>query len=216
MNTARRKYAGMVSALDDAVFKIETIYKKDQIWNNTLMIFTTDNGGPLKSANNFPLRGHKATSWEGGVRGISFVRGLNVPRNTVTQELMHSTDWYATLSSVAGYDITYPTQLLPLDGINQWNILTGATDANGKLLKTSRLNIMHNCPGNTEENDLGGAYRSGMYKLLMLSKTMQVNSGMIQTPPPGNRLNVPWVPTAAREEYHYLDDCRYGWDHRQW
>ena len=196
MNTARRKYAGMVSALDDAVLKIETIYKKYQIWNNTLMIFTTDNGGPLKSANNFPLRGHKATSWEGGVRGISFVRGLNVPGNTVTQELMHSTDWYATLSSVAGYDITYPTQPLPLDGVNQWNILTGATDANGKLLKTSRLNIMHNCPGSTEENDLGGAYRSGVYKLLMASKTMQVNSGMIQTPPPGNRLNVPWVPPA--------------------
>ena len=54
MNGARRKYAGMVSALDDAVSHIEQIYKKYEVWNNTLLIFTTDNGGPLGSANNFP------------------------------------------------------------------------------------------------------------------------------------------------------------------
>ena len=54
----------MVSALDDAVANIEKIYKKAGIWDKTVLVFTTDNGGPEHSANNWPLRGHKNTAWE--------------------------------------------------------------------------------------------------------------------------------------------------------
>ena len=90
------------------------------------------------------------------MRGIGFVRGLNVPANTVTQELMHSTDWFATLSSVGGYDVTFPAQPLPLDGVDQWKVLTDATGA----VRTNRTCVVHNCPG-ADEEDVGGAYRSG-------------------------------------------------------
>merc|ERR1712021_242451 len=103
----------MVSALDTAVATIETLYKDAGLWNDTVLVFTTDNGGPLGSANNFPLRGHKATAWEGGIRGVGFVRGVHrrddpawnawtVPAGTTNNALMHSTDWLPTLSSIAG------------------------------------------------------------------------------------------------------------------
>jgi arylsulfatase A-like enzyme len=102
MNKNRRTYAGMVSALDDAVARVEAAYVRAGIWNNTLLVFTTDNGGPSGSANNFPLRGHKATAWEGGVHGVAFVRGYGIPAGTTTKELMHSTDWLPTLAGLAG------------------------------------------------------------------------------------------------------------------
>ena len=48
------------------------------MWEDTLIVVTSDNGGPMYSdnaANNFPLRGYKFSSWEGGIRGIGAVGG---------------------------------------------------------------------------------------------------------------------------------------------
>ncbi len=65
----RRKYAGLVKALDDNVGKIMACLKEHDLTNNTLVIFTNDNGGQTKTgANNFPLRGSKGNLYEGGVR----------------------------------------------------------------------------------------------------------------------------------------------------
>ena len=50
LDKSRRTYAGMVSALDAAVGRLEDIYTKAGLWNDTVLVFTTDNGGPLKSA----------------------------------------------------------------------------------------------------------------------------------------------------------------------
>merc|ERR1711998_647839 len=95
----------MVTTMDEAIASVVSAFKSAGLWEDTVMVFTTDNGGPLGSANNFPLRGHKATAWEGGVLGNAFVRGASnfkVPAGTITRQLMHSTDWLPTIAAIAG------------------------------------------------------------------------------------------------------------------
>ena len=52
----RRIYAGMVAALDKAVREVEEAYKSAGLWDDTVLIFTTDNGG-ISVGSNYPLRG---------------------------------------------------------------------------------------------------------------------------------------------------------------
>jgi arylsulfatase A-like enzyme len=52
----RKTFAGMVSALDEAVANITHTLDKEGLWQDTLFLFNSDNGGPLGSANNYPLR----------------------------------------------------------------------------------------------------------------------------------------------------------------
>ena len=68
----------MVSALDESVRQIVTTLKKKGLYDNSIIIFTTDNGGAAggldaSAGSNYPLRGAKNTLWEGGVRGVGFV-----------------------------------------------------------------------------------------------------------------------------------------------
>ena len=49
--------------------------KDGGLWENTLVIFSSDNGGPADHANNWPLRGSKGSDFEGGVRVAAFLSG---------------------------------------------------------------------------------------------------------------------------------------------
>ena len=66
----------MVQALDMAVENVTNSFKKAGLWDDTVLVFTSDNGG-IGPGNNYPLRGMKTTSWEGGVKAAAFVRGTN-------------------------------------------------------------------------------------------------------------------------------------------
>ncbi|MEX0321713.1 MAG: sulfatase-like hydrolase/transferase [Puniceicoccaceae bacterium] len=66
----RRNYAGLVVAMDDNVGKILSAIENNGLNENTIVIFTNDNGGPggKDSTSNYPLRGYKGQLYEGGIR----------------------------------------------------------------------------------------------------------------------------------------------------
>ena len=125
----RMTYSAMVSYLDDNINAITTAWKaKDggAMWENTLVLFFADNGGPIYAGgNNYPMRGGKYSEFEGGVRVASFASGGLIPtskRGTVSNGLFAIADVYVTLCGVAGVDpvdkAAEAAGLPPVDGLD--------------------------------------------------------------------------------------------------
>lgn len=138
-DTKRRNFAAMLSCLDDALGQLLKALHSAKAIENTILVFTTDNGGAAggvddSAGSNWPLRGSKATLWEGGVRGVSFIWSPLIRKPRVAHQLMHVSDWLPTLYSAAGGSVS---DLGDIDGLDMWN----------SLLKDSaspRLEVLHN------------------------------------------------------------------------
>ncbi|KAK9872817.1 hypothetical protein WA026_019601 [Henosepilachna vigintioctopunctata] len=105
----RRRYLDAVRHLDDSVGKIVEKLQQRNMLQNSVVVFMADNGaqinGRFKNAgSNFPLRGEKFSHHEGGIRNAAVIYSpLLEKRNYVHDELIHITDWFPTLYSLAGY-----------------------------------------------------------------------------------------------------------------
>ena len=118
---AATELAGMFAAVDEAIGQIVG-RELDQagLRNNTLLVFSADNGGP-PPGDNTPLRDFKGTLYEGGVRGALRDWPGKIPSGVRIKEPMHVSDWYPTLIHLAGGSLE---QKLPLDGQDVWPMLT--------------------------------------------------------------------------------------------
>ena len=128
-NPARDIYKAMVYDVDLAVSQIVNSLKDKNLYNDTVIVFTSDNGGAIShGASNFPLRGTKGTQFEGGTRVPTFILApphLLQTGPSVSNMLVHITDWMPTLLKMAGYEGD-PSQDLQLDGLDQSSaLLTG-------------------------------------------------------------------------------------------
>ena len=100
-------YAAMVEHTDDAVGVVINQLKKAGIYDNTIIIFTSDNGGLIGNPNrppvtsNYPLRHGKGSEWEGGVRVPLIIAGPGIPPGRVSHELAISEDFFPTVNTLA-------------------------------------------------------------------------------------------------------------------
>lgn len=120
----RRKLAGMLAAVDEAIGQIVAALKAAGLRENTLILFSSDNGGPNPEAlsTNGDLRAGKGTLYEGGVRVCAFANWPGrIPAGVTIKEPLHAVDWFPTLVKLAGGSLE---QKLPLDGRDVWPLLT--------------------------------------------------------------------------------------------
>jgi arylsulfatase A-like enzyme len=118
---ARRQLAGMLSCLDEAIGQVVAALEKQGMRDNTLIVFSSDNGGPPPGVNT-PLNGFKGSLWEGGVRAAAFANWPGkIPGGQRITAPMHVIDWYPTLVNLAGGTLA---QKLPIDGKDVWPMLT--------------------------------------------------------------------------------------------
>ncbi|MCC6509480.1 MAG: sulfatase [Pirellulaceae bacterium] len=154
-------YAAMVEAMDQAVGKVLDKLDELKLSEDTLVIFTSDNGGLSTSegwpTSNLPLRGGKGWMYEGGIREPWVVRWpKRVKANSVVSTPVISPDLYATLMEITQAP-RKPEQ--PMDGQSLLPILGG-----GQLPKRSLY--WHYPHYGNQGGAPGAAIRSGDYKLI--------------------------------------------------
>ena len=150
----RRTYAGMLAAMDEGVGQILAALDEKKLRENTLIVFTSDNGGPApgRVTDNGPLRAGKGTVYEGGVRVAACVAWQGtIKAGTSIKQPLHIVDFYPTLLNLAGASLE---QKLPLDGKDAW-----ATIAKGEPSPHEAI-LLNTSP-------TSGAIRMGEWKLVV-------------------------------------------------
>lgn len=117
----------MGKRMDDAIGKVVATLKSAGVWENTLLFFISDNGGPLaQSADNTPLRGGKHTDYEGGVRVPFLICWPAQLKPGEWQPPVTSLDILPTALAAAG---THSLDGTSFDGVNLLPLLRGETPA---------------------------------------------------------------------------------------
>ncbi|MCG6158106.1 sulfatase-like hydrolase/transferase [Rubinisphaera margarita] len=116
-------YAAMIESMDDAVGTLLDTLDRLKLADNTIIIFASDNGGNMynevdgtTATSNAPLRGGKATMYEGGMRGPAIiVQPGSIETGSRSDEIIQSSDFYPTLLEMLSID-AQPNQ--EFDGIS--------------------------------------------------------------------------------------------------
>ncbi|RMF93222.1 MAG: arylsulfatase [Planctomycetota bacterium] len=129
--TARGKYGDVIEEIDWSVGQILATLKKHNLDDNTLVIFTSDNGPWLSYGNHAgsakPLREGKGTTFEGGVREPCIMRWPGkIPAGTVCDELAATIDILPTMAYLIGGEL--PQDRI-IDGKNIWPLMAGEPGA---------------------------------------------------------------------------------------
>lgn len=142
---------GYISEMDEQVGRVVDALKDSGMYNKTIIFFSSDNGAPPAlgvsheeqlmpgltpawSRRNFPFRGYKTTLWEGGTRVPGFVHSPLLPakvQGTVSEALLHITDWLPTIVGLAGGNTK---RNRALDGFNVWPAILGGPNPRQEVL----------------------------------------------------------------------------------
>jgi arylsulfatase A-like enzyme len=121
-------YAGLVEAMDDAVGKVLNALDEMGLDENTIVIFTSDNGGVAAgdafATSNHPLRAGKGYQFEGGIREPYFIKMPGMEGGQKNSTPVTGTDFYPTLLELAGADLRPKEHT---DGVSLVPLLNGGT-----------------------------------------------------------------------------------------
>jgi len=126
------RYAAMVESVDESVERILNALEEEGLEDNTLVIFTSDNGGYAYVTDHAPLRGNKASNYEGGLRVPLIFRWPGVIESGSVSDIpVCSVDFYPTILSLAGLSLR-PNQ--HMDGIDLTVVLNNQGQIDRKSL----------------------------------------------------------------------------------
>lgn len=164
----RPDYAAMVASLDENVGKLLTSLKENNLEENTLIIFTSDNGGIRAISHQDPLRAGKGSYYEGGVRVPLIIKWTNsVQPNTSANQNVSNLDFYPTLQNIAQPQ----NQADLLDGLDLNPVLKGEKLENRDLFFHFPIYLQNYSKGNDGSRDPlfrtrpGSVIISGNWKL---------------------------------------------------
>lgn len=127
--STRADYVAMVERVDDGVGEILATLERLNLTDNTIVIFTNDNGGEWL-ADNTPFFHRKWTVWEGGIRVPALIKWPGkIPAGTVSHQVGITMDLTKTILAAAG--ATVPDDL---DGIDLLPVLSGAARVRERTL----------------------------------------------------------------------------------
>jgi arylsulfatase A len=120
-NQSNATYAAMVESVDSAVGRILDVLDELGIAENTLILFTSDNGGYLQATNNDPLRSGKGYPYEGGIRVPLIARWpKKIQEGSECGTPVTSVDYFPTFCEAASVPLP---QDRPIDGISLMPLL---------------------------------------------------------------------------------------------
>eukprot|EP00051_Salpingoeca_urceolata_P024182 m.422334 g.422334 ORF g.422334 m.422334 type:complete len:561 (+) comp20199_c0_seq3:3-1685(+) len=169
----RRFVSAMTLYLDTVIGQIVDKLKSRGLWNNALLVWSSDNGAAIElttgAKNAYPLKGGYYTNWEGGIRAPGLVNGGFLPhqvRGTILGGYIHLADWYATFCALSGAPVedamAQKAGLPPVDSLNMWPMLSG------KNLTSPRQEfVLTPLTGGNSSHGNDAGYISGRYKIIV-------------------------------------------------
>jgi len=158
-SASNAKYAAMVESVDDAVGMIMDALTETGLTKNTLVIFTSDNGGLKGPTDNTPLRSGKGYAYEGGIRVPLIVRWPGVINaGAVSSEPVSSVDYLPSIAEAVGSDIPAERDI---DGVSLMSLLK----SDGRL-SLNRDAIYWHFPHYRHAPGPYSIIRSGSWKLI--------------------------------------------------
>jgi len=149
-----RDYRAAVTCMDASIGKMIDVLEEKQLFDNTIVIFFSDNGGS-GGADNTPLHGHKGQTWEGGIRVPCLVRWPDgkIPAGSVNDQFLTSLELFPSLAAATG---ALTRSDVALDGYDWWPTLRGENESPRTEMFWKRKDLVAARVDNWKWVDMGG------------------------------------------------------------
>jgi len=196
-NEYRKIYSGQVTFMDEIIGGVRAAMEAAGMWDNTLVLFHSDNGGDVRhAASNFPLRGNKGTYFDGGIKAVALAYGKGIEKTGyVNREMIHAVDVFPTFIEAAGGSVDFE-----IDGVSALPTIT-----NG--LGSKRTGFLITIDEDFPDMSYGAAIRDGPWKYIEgypAFRYPEKHVGWYPTPYHGYLKNGPALPEDPRTTDRWL------------